>query len=759
MTVGSAMSWAVARVDDVPAPERLAAAQREVADGGIDRTERLDERRRQVRAPAVRERHPSLRQVHGVERVGPPVVGAEAHPRERADTGLGVDEVEVVALAPRGVVADRVEQLVGRVGSGGHRSGVCDRRHEPSGPITPRLVVGSSTAARTQPGDRLRGGDDDRQAVRAPEVVELLEGARLVDRGEHAHTVNSVDRIVVGDRLATQHGDDPRRQIVGQAEPSPPRRCRPRDAASTAGARQACRWTRRWRRPVARTARSRGRPRPVPGEPTRSRHARCRTCNCLNGRRRRLPRCTRPGSRRGAAGSPGRWRMSRMARPGRRARMGRLPIGVARRRGRRITACVGVVVARAPKAVETLSAFPFGSATQLATGRAHRPGVERRAAARLPRSRRPLEPRRQRHRGRRPRAGPEGRPRRRPRARQGRAGRPAARGADDGQGELQHPRPADDVGLPRVRRQHRVAGRRGRRPAAGCGRGDLREDERPDVARRLPVLQRRLRHDEQPVGPDPRRRRVVGRLGSRPGGGPDGPRVRQRHRRQHPQPRRLQRRVRPQADVRHRAQAGPDVERTARRARARSRSSDRWRVLPRTSRSPSRSRPAPTSRTGTGSRCRRRRDRWPAGASPSGSTSRTSRRSTTRHDVDRGRRPRPREGRGDDRRARPPEDRRRRGPRHLPAAAAGDDERPRPRLRPAARARRRARGPTTTATTPGTCASRRPGTGSSSSPPRPATSTAGRGGRSSRTTTSCSPRSPRRRRSPTTTPPRCRRAR
>ena len=119
----------LARVDDVPTPERLAPAQREVADGGIDRTERLDDRRRQVRAPAVGERHPPLRQVHGVQRIGPPVVGAEAHPGERADAGVGIDEVEVVALAPRRIVADGMEQLVGGVGSGGHGSGVPRRDH------------------------------------------------------------------------------------------------------------------------------------------------------------------------------------------------------------------------------------------------------------------------------------------------------------------------------------------------------------------------------------------------------------------------------------------------------------------------------------------------------------------------------------------------------------------------------------------------------------------------------------------------------
>ena len=59
-----------------------------------------------------------------------------------------------------------------------------------------------------------------------------------------------------------------------------------------------------------------------------------------------------------------------------------------------------------------------------------------------------------------------------------------------------------------------------------------------------------------------RRRRFLGRLGCRAGGGPDRARVRQRHRRQHPQPGRVQRRVRAQADLRHRAQTRSDAERS-----------------------------------------------------------------------------------------------------------------------------------------------------------------------------------------------------
>ena len=115
-------------VDDVPPAERLAATQREVGHRRVGGADRRHEVGRQVGAAAVGERHASLGEVHAVERVGPPVVRAETHPCERAEAGVRVDEVEVVALAPGGVIADRMEHLVGGVGASvirsGHRDGV-----------------------------------------------------------------------------------------------------------------------------------------------------------------------------------------------------------------------------------------------------------------------------------------------------------------------------------------------------------------------------------------------------------------------------------------------------------------------------------------------------------------------------------------------------------------------------------------------------------------------------------------------------------
>ena len=88
-------------------------------------------------------------------------------------------------------------------------------------------------------------------------------------------------------------------------------------------------------------------------------------------------------------------------------------------------------------------------------------------------------------------------------------------------------------------------------------RGAVRQDQRAALPRRLAELQRDLRHDQQSVGRHARARRILGRLGRgagrrahRAGGG-------QRHRLVDPQPGALLRRVRPQADVGHRAAPRP----------------------------------------------------------------------------------------------------------------------------------------------------------------------------------------------------------
>ncbi len=376
--------------------------------------------------------------------------------------------------------------------------------------------------------------------------------------------------------------------------------------------------------------------------------------------------------------------------------------------------------------IGAVAAFPFGSARQLA--RAVRTGkvVGGRAARGLPRPRRPAEP------GRSTPIVVDDRERALKDARA--ADRALAKGQPVGplhgvpmtvKESFNIPGQPTTWGFPDVRRQRGHRGRRGRGPAARRRRGDLRQDERADVAGRLPVLQRRVRHDEQPVGPHPRRRRIVGRVGGGAGRRADRPRVRQRHRRQHPQPGRLLRRLRAQADVRDRAQARPDARRPARQ-----RGSD----LGRRPAGPIGRRPRPGPE---GDRRARPRGRVPAGAARAADVAaRVARRGVARPARPRpGRRRRDGPDRGGGRRRSPPPAprststparlRHRRGPRHVPPAAAGDDERPRPRLRPDGRAGRGDSTPTTTARTPRACASRRPATATSPSPPRPATAPLG----------------------------------
>ena len=75
-----------------------------------------------------------------------------------------------------------------------------------------------------------------------------------------------------------------------------------------------------------------------------------------------------------------------------------------------------------------------------------------------------------------------------------------------------------------------------------------------------------LRHDEQSVGPDARARRILGRLGRGAGRRAHRAGSGQRHRLVDPQPRALLRRVRPQADVGHRAAHRPGAAVAACRA-------------------------------------------------------------------------------------------------------------------------------------------------------------------------------------------------
>ena len=88
----------------------------------------------------------------------------------------------------------------------------------------------------------------------------------------------------------------------------------------------------------------------------------------------------------------------------------------------------------------------------------------------------------------------------------------AARHTHDGQGILQHGRPADDL------RQSGLQGfhRQGRRAAGDARQGSRlrhpRQDQRADRARRLAELQRRLRHHQQSVRSRPHAGRIFRRI-------------------------------------------------------------------------------------------------------------------------------------------------------------------------------------------------------------------------------------------------------
>ena len=87
-----------------------------------------------------------------------------------------------------------------------------------------------------------------------------------------------------------------------------------------------------------------------------------------------------------------------------------------------------------------------------------------------------------------------------------------------------------------------------------AGADRLREDQHAALRRRLPDLQRGLRRHQQPLGRHPHDRRVLRGLGGRGRDRHVADRARQRHRRLHPQPGPLQRRVRPEAVPRRRAE-------------------------------------------------------------------------------------------------------------------------------------------------------------------------------------------------------------
>ena len=179
----------------------------------------------------------------------------------------------------------------------------------------------------------------------------------------------------------------------------------------------------------------------------------------------------------------------------------------------------------------------------------------------LPGAGREVQPAAQRRRRRRSgrRAAPGARRRRR--AREGKALGPAPRRADDGEGVVRRRRHAHDVGPARAQRQPGGAQCARRGPPARRRRRAVRQDQRAAHARRLPELQRRVRHHQQPVGPRALAGRLLGRLRGGARRRAHGHRGGQRHRLVDPQSRALLRRLRPQADLRHRAAARPGARR------------------------------------------------------------------------------------------------------------------------------------------------------------------------------------------------------
>ena len=147
--------------------------------------------------------------------------------------------------------------------------------------------------------------------------------------------------------------------------------------------------------------------------------------------------------------------------------------------------------------------------------------------------------------------------RRRRRAREGEGLGPAPRCAHDGEGVVRRRRHAHDMGRARAQGQSAVAQCAGRGPPARRGRGALRQEQCAAHARRLAELQRGVRLHQQSLGSRAHAGRLLGRLGRRARRRPDGHRGGERHRRVDPESRALLRRLRPQADLRHRAAARP----------------------------------------------------------------------------------------------------------------------------------------------------------------------------------------------------------
>ena len=144
----------------------------------------------------------------------------------------------------------------------------------------------------------------------------------------------------------------------------------------------------------------------------------------------------------------------------------------------------------------------------------------------------------------------------------------AARHSDDGEGILQHCRPADDLGHSPAEGFCADRRTRCRLPRQGGGRRHPRQDQRAARARRLAELQRDLRHHQQSLGSRPHARRLFRRIVGGAGGRLRAAVARFRHRRLAAGAGVSLRHLCAQADLRARAGARPHAAAVSGRCRA-----------------------------------------------------------------------------------------------------------------------------------------------------------------------------------------------
>ncbi len=177
--------------------------------------------------------------------------------------------------------------------------------------------------------------------------------------------------------------------------------------------------------------------------------------------------------------------------------------------------------------------------------------LEPRAHPALPRPHRAAGAGAQRLRHRHGRPGPRRCPARRRAAGEGR-GRAADRRAHRPQGHLLHRRHPDDLRVADAVELRRALRRHGRRALAGGRHGAARQDQHGRVRHGLVERDQLLRPGQEPVGPEARAGRLLGRLGRGRGRLPRAGGQRHRHRRLDPPARGAHQPHRPQAHLRPR---------------------------------------------------------------------------------------------------------------------------------------------------------------------------------------------------------------